>query len=54
MIDPGIWLEPGGFRDWALRSCKSTGGSFRSGDHNRTLAYLDPEVVWEPEGSLGM
>ncbi|KAF2609952.1 hypothetical protein F2Q70_00011478 [Brassica cretica] len=54
MIGPGIWLEPGGFRDSALRSCKSTGCSFRSGDHNRTLAYLDPEVVWEPEGSLGM
>ncbi|KAF3546318.1 hypothetical protein DY000_02006764 [Brassica cretica] len=52
MIGPGIWLEPGGFRDSALRSCKSTGCSFRSGDHNRTLAYLDPEVVWEPEGTV--
>ncbi|KAF3515059.1 hypothetical protein F2Q69_00006807 [Brassica cretica] len=54
MIDPRIWLEPEGFRDWTLRSFKSTGCSFRSGYHIRTLAYLDPEVSWEPEGSLGM
>ncbi|KAF3508395.1 hypothetical protein F2Q69_00006046 [Brassica cretica] len=48
MIDPGIWLEPEGFRDWALRSCKSTGCSFRFGDHNRTLrSYGNPK---EPEG----
>ncbi|KAF3550566.1 hypothetical protein DY000_02007202 [Brassica cretica] len=51
MIDPRIWLEPEGFRDWTLRSFKSTGCSFRSGYHIRTLAYLDPEVSWEPEGT---
>ena len=38
MIDPRIKLEPGGFRDWTLRSCKSMG------------VPLDPKIV---SGLLG-
>ncbi|KAF3552177.1 hypothetical protein DY000_02007779 [Brassica cretica] len=51
--DPEVVEEPGG-SPWILRSFWRPGSSPRpSGDRIRTLGYLDPEVAWEPGGSLG-
>ena len=51
-----LWLEPGGFVIVIGPSGRTSinGFSFSFGDRIGTLVYLDPEVVWEPGGSLGM